>query len=476
MNLKQALKERWYGQGFNSTPLLLGSAACCCLVMKKGTGLTYRNYLCVYKKDYGDMHYYTPDLEELGKILEEKLEKDPDYFKGIKKIYDKQIEESNKFYEKLETLNFEKLSDEEFIELLKKASECISVSVGVAHIIEPFVLTTDIKIKNELEKYIRGKKELNKIFTLLMSPIKESFVNRYEEGLKEIAKEKDDKKRNELTKRLINKFFWIRDGYAGRHILSKEEMEDELISMKEKAPINFNKVIRDKNELIKKLKLPENLVRKIKAIEFLTYWQDERKENILIAIDYTDRLLEELSKRFKFDIRYLRYMVPEEIILEKIRSKKFQNELKRRRDGCVYLYDIENPQIVAGKEYENFLKQFKKEKLADVKELTGMTASVGTVIGPVKVCTDIKSLDKVEEGDILVASMTRPEYVPAMRKASAIITDEGGITCHAAIIARELGIPCIIGTKMATKVLKDNDLVEIKGNHGLIIVLKKAEK
>ena len=82
-------------------------------------------------------------------------------------------------------------------------------------------------------------------------------------------------------------------------------------------------------------------------------------------------------------------------------------------------------------------------------------------------------MQKFEQGDILVASMTRPELVPAMKKAAAVITDEGGITCHAAIVSRELGIPCIIGTKIATKVLNDGDLVEIKGTHGLIIVLEK---
>ena len=64
-----------------------------------------------------------------------------------------------------------------------------------------------------------------------------------------------------------------------------------------------------------------------------------------------------------------------------------------------------------------------------------------------------------------------PDFVPAMKKASAIVTDEGGITCHAAVISRELGIPCVIGTKIATKVLKDGDLIEIKANHGLIFLL-----
>ena len=73
----------------------------------------------------------------------------------------------------------------------------------------------------------------------------------------------------------------------------------------------------------------------------------------------------------------------------------------------------------------------------------------------------------MELGDVLLAVMTRPVYVPAMRKASAIVTNEGGVTCHAAIVSRELGIPCVIGTKIATKVFKDGDLIEVDADKGL---------
>ena len=69
--------------------------------------------------------------------------------------------------------------------------------------------------------------------------------------------------------------------------------------------------------------------------------------------------------------------------------------------------------------------------------------------------------------------MTRPEFVPAMRKAAAIVTDEGGVTCHAAIISRELGKPCIIGTKVATKALKDGQYVDVNANHGIVKVVDK---
>ena len=77
----------------------------------------------------------------------------------------------------------------------------------------------------------------------------------------------------------------------------------------------------------------------------------------------------------------------------------------------------------------------------------------------------------MEKDDILVTSMTRPEFVPIMKMAAGIVTDEGGLTCHAAIVSRELGIPCIVGTQIATRSLKDGDRVEVNANHGLIIKL-----
>jgi len=84
----------------------------------------------------------------------------------------------------------------------------------------------------------------------------------------------------------------------------------------------------------------------------------------------------------------------------------------------------------------------------------------------------LEDFDKFESGDILVTSMTRPEFLPIMKKAAAIITDEGGITCHAAIVSRELNIPCVIGTKNASRSLKDGNRVEVDADHGIVKKIK----
>ena len=90
------------------------------------------------------------------------------------------------------------------------------------------------------------------------------------------------------------------------------------------------------------------------------------------------------------------------------------------------------------------------------------------VRGVVRLLYSSDDINKVRRGDILVATMTLPNYIPAMEKAAAFVTDEGGILCHAAIISREMRKPCIIGTKIATKIFKDGDRVEVDADRGIV--------
>ena len=98
----------------------------------------------------------------------------------------------------------------------------------------------------------------------------------------------------------------------------------------------------------------------------------------------------------------------------------------------------------------------------------GLGASPGMASGKVKIVLDIDELDKIKDGDIMVTTMNTPDMVPAMRRASGIVTDEGGVTCHASIISRELGIPCVVGTGDATTTLEENSGVTLDGKKGLV--------
>jgi pyruvate,water dikinase len=100
--------------------------------------------------------------------------------------------------------------------------------------------------------------------------------------------------------------------------------------------------------------------------------------------------------------------------------------------------------------------------------LQGQGAAPGTAAGKVVIIRDVKDTGAVKGGDILVTRMTNPDMVPAMRKVAAIVTDEGGMTCHAAIVSRELGTPAVVGTKTATQVLKNGQIITVDGEMGLI--------
>jgi len=102
------------------------------------------------------------------------------------------------------------------------------------------------------------------------------------------------------------------------------------------------------------------------------------------------------------------------------------------------------------------------------KEVKGVTACPGQARGRVKIVRHSSDLPKMKPGDIFVATFTYPTFTPTMRKAAAIVTDEGGITSHAAIISREYGIPCVIGTGNATHILKDGDRVEVDATKGIV--------
>jgi len=144
------------------------------------------------------------------------------------------------------------------------------------------------------------------------------------------------------------------------------------------------------------------------------------------------------------------------------------------RQGKIYIVQTRPVTTIAKKRQK--IADAAGIKIADVPILTGSAASPGTGTGEVKLLKSPKEISKIEEGDVLVARMTSPDYVPAMKKAAAIITDQGGQTSHAAIVSRELGIPCVVGTKNATKILKDGDIVTVDGKEGKIYMGSKVKQ
>ena len=148
------------------------------------------------------------------------------------------------------------------------------------------------------------------------------------------------------------------------------------------------------------------------------------------------------------------------------------HEIKDRYKGYAYISDNEREYLLLTKGKLNEWKD-KFSKAYEGEVVKGIVTCKGEAEGKVVIVKDRSELHKVEVGDILVTPLTTPDFVIAMKKSVGIVTDLGGITSHAAVTSRELGIPCIVGTKNATKNLKDGDLVKLDTEKGIVEVLKK---
>ena len=127
--------------------------------------------------------------------------------------------------------------------------------------------------------------------------------------------------------------------------------------------------------------------------------------------------------------------------------------------------------IILKQKVNDYCLSFIKEEVKNAKIITGTSVNGGIVRGKAKIIKTIQDLSKINTGDILVADMTSPDYVTAFNKVAAFVTDEGGLTCHAAIVSKEFDVPCIVGTQFATQLLKDNTLIEVDANKGIITIL-----
>ena len=190
-------------------------------------------------------------------------------------------------------------------------------------------------------------------------------------------------------------------------------------------------------------------------------------------------LLDEFSKRFNLPKNLIYFLLPSEVyglLQNKILGREIRPELMKRSEFMVYYTVKGGEKIITGIRAREIAEALNKEEKIDIKELSGQTAYMGKVRGRVKIINSPADMPKMEKGDILVSITTNPDIVMAMKKAAAIVTEQGGITSHAAIVSRELRIPCVIGTKIATKVLRDGDLVEVDADKGVVKILKTKTK
>jgi phosphoenolpyruvate synthase/pyruvate phosphate dikinase len=231
---------------------------------------------------------------------------------------------------------------------------------------------------------------------------------------------------------------------------------------------------RQREQILRELPVDGELLTLVTIARENAHLRTHRTEVYVRTLYEASSLLTEAARRVGLSYQDALYCSIDELLAALLSERPIAvHELNRRKAGMAYVMVDRKLQCFFG---EDAIRLAEEAGVTEVsvlhrEALTGAIANMGIARGVVKVVHDISELGKVEEGDVLVASMTIPEFVPAMEKAAAFVTDEGGITCHAAIVSRELDIPCIIGVEIASRTLHDGDFVEVDANNGVIRVL-----
>lgn len=346
-------------------------------------------------------------------------------------------------------------------------------------------------IKNLIFQKAKNPQTQDKYFEILTTPSKQNFGYFEQVAILKLAiSYKENKNIQKEIKNYLLEFDTLGVKYGVGELWSKKDIIERIKYLAKQSPqkkldhiLSIPKEADDKVKMtLKKLNANKNFKKLVAITRLYVYLRTYRTDIISGAFANMFPLFKEIGKRNGLDLKSVIECLPNEVSNFNFPNKKTiadraKTNIIRGVDGCLYFAFGDKAIKINKKLLKNVNRKIgqKKAKITENNKIKGVVANKGIVKGIVKIVLDNTELQKIKEGDILVSSMTTPDFVPAMEKAAAFITDEGGILCHAAIASREMQKPCIIGTGNATLILKDGDLVEVNANQGIIKILKKKK-
>jgi len=477
---------------------------------KRGLGNYLHAYFTLFKGDFSEMCYVRKEFDEQADFLAKKMLQNTVWAMKIIDNVEYWSKEFFKVSRKQYQTNVKKLSNLQLANLLKvsfkahQESHAIGASVSwhadaekeriTKYIIE--VIATAIK-RNNLNFLTPV------IFSKLSTPLEQSYVEQEEVSFLKIAKqiklqrkilktfiysdldilEKELSKIDASLYKLIVKhyqnFCWLSYQYRGpayslsdflsrwQAFLKEDSNPQKLLEQIYKKHVQIKK---EQQQILKKLKLTKKEIDQIKLTQRLVFIKDFRKTALYHAMFCLEPLFKEIGRRLGLSFYQVTAMDYLEMI-DAIKFNKFNpHDLNLRLKECAAYYDGKNYIVYTGNEFKKFIKNitFERKNIVSTNEMSGTCACPGLVQGTVKIINLPNQMDKMKKGDILVAHNTNPNLVPAMKLAGALVCEAGGLTCHTAIVARELKIPCVVGVPSVDKVLKDGDRVEVDATKGII--------
>ncbi len=452
------------------------------------TGRAFQKILCKYEGYHLWFYFGEKDSYEVGEHLANRIISEPGYATEVNKNIIIESDKLRAFSETIPQSDLGKLSDAELWAIYKKHQEIHSEYYTWGWIpvaVDMFHGNLTKHVKKYLAKKGVSEDKLNEYFVILTQPTKKSLIFVEQEDLLKIAMEiqKSGKRLEDIgdikdiieehrQKYYYTKHIWVSGEYT---IDDYKKQLEEILNEGEPAEIILQKQYQElektkekRKKLMTELEIEPEWRIVLDAFGDFMVTKIYRRYAQLLAVHHMSTVLKEIARR-KFltekQVRFATFAEVEKMLLE---DSYDANELLKRTKLCVYYAEKGFEKVYIKQEAEDIIKKIEVEIKTDITELRGDTACVGYAKGAVKIVIRAEDMAKMNQGDVLVSIATDPDIVPAMKKASAIVTEQGGVTSHAAIVSRELGIPCVIGTKIATRVLKDGDMVEVDAGRGIV--------
>lgn len=412
-----------------------------------------------YKDQKVTAYVHKDDLERIRQEFLKKINQDQDFINTYFPKAFSIIDDLKSKYLSL-VIEVERLDSEEGIkDWLKKFYEYASDVTAHAYI------TDGIALDNEY--WLKYFNQTSEEFSKKVFPLEPSFTKRFEYEVALLKLE-----RSKYTKEdFVRNFSWIENSYSNFNLFDLKSLEAKLNKIQKEEAEEIVSSFESHQEIrvdVSELITPEQKINYLlsKAIDL----QDARKEEIYRANSILDLAYKKLLSFYKFDKE------TEKVILQSayftwftdFSKEELLEQSKKANEGFWWTFRDFKYGVDAEKENLSVTESINKSLGNEVK---GFVANTGVATGRVVIINSALDFGKVLDGDVIVTSMTRPEMMPILPRASAFVTDEGGITSHAAIVARELKKPCIIGTKNATRILKDGDIVEVDANKGIVRII-----
>ncbi|OGI25054.1 MAG: hypothetical protein A3J76_02365 [Candidatus Moranbacteria bacterium RBG_13_45_13] len=413
--------------------------------------------------------------------------------------------EMNNYTERFSRDDLSKYSNKQIIEACEKHADfnCLEYAWGVMvpnldfHNVHYF----EDKLRSILKRNLKSV-DAGKAFAIFTQPLKDSFALEQEKSILKIfqifpyklLKEKPEiilqklkKDYPDIFKRFkkhTKKYAWVFYVYSGPATTEKDFVETLKFYAKKKIDAGKKlrkmedgraKTLKERDYFFKKMNLNKKEKGYVDLAEKVMFLKPRRKDYQSKSYWHLEFLQREIGKRLRMSLDQVRSCTLEEI-KRALQGKKIDiHTINERMKFHIIVPDGRKIKIYSGSEAKKYERNIKEDKIEIEKsrQIEGQSAFPGKVEGVVKRIDMPDDMHKMNDGDILVSTATTPSIVPAIRKASAILTDEGGLTCHAAIVSREFEIPCVTGTKFATRILKDGDLVEVDADKGIVKIITK---